>query len=267
MTVETWLLFCLTETVLCFTPGPAVLTVVSLALTTGARAGIGASLGILAANAVYFVLSATGIGAILLASYELFFLVKWVGAAYLVWLGLRMLVSRANALEPAGASTHRSLRPFTHGVVTQGANPKALVFFTALLPQFIQPRSPVPLQVAILAVSSILIELVVLSAYVAVCRQARGMMQHPGFATSLNRAGGALLIGARTAGPILLVALVVGLLVGVLQTATQINESSISFAAKLVAVSATVLFLGSFALGQLVEYTERTIASMADVAR
>jgi homoserine/homoserine lactone efflux protein len=199
MTVEIWLLFCVTETVLCFTPGPAVLTVVSLALTTGPRAGIGASLGILAANAVYFVLSATGIGAILLASYELFFLVKWIGAAYLISIGLRMLVSRAHALEPAGAAataTRRSLRPFTHGVITQGANPKALVFFTALLPQFIHPDNAVPLQIAILAVSSIIIELLVLSIYVALCYQARGLMHRPGFATSLNRAGGALLIGA-----------------------------------------------------------------------
>jgi homoserine/homoserine lactone efflux protein len=199
MTVETWLLFCVTETVLCFTPGPAVLTVVSLALTTGAGAGIGASLGILAANAFYFVLSATGIGAVLLASYELFFLIKWVGAAYLVGLGLRMLVSRANAFEAAreaAPATRRSLRPFTHGVVTQGANPKALVFFTALLPQFIHPDNAIPLQVAILAVSSILIELVVLCVYVALCYQARGLMHRPGFATSLHRAGGALLIGA-----------------------------------------------------------------------
>ncbi len=196
MTVETWLLFCVTETVLCFTPGPAVLTVVSLALTAGARAGMGASLGILAANAVYFVLSATGIGAILLASYELFFLIKWLGAAYLIWLGLRMLASHTNAVEPPSAATPRTLRPFTHGAITQGANPKALVFFTALLPQFIEPHSPVALQVTILAVSSILIELVVLSIYVAVCQRARGMMQRSGFATSLSRAGGALLIGA-----------------------------------------------------------------------
>lgn len=199
MTIETWVLFCVTETVLCFTPGPAVLLVVSLGLTSGARAGLGASLGILAANAFYFVLSATGIGAILLASWDLFFLIKWIGAAYLMWLGLRMLFARANAFEPASDATpaaRRSLRPFTHGVMTQGANPKALVFFTALLPQFIHPESAVPLQVAILAVSSILIELVVLSIYVAVCYQARGLMHRPGFATSVNRAGGALLIGA-----------------------------------------------------------------------
>src|SRR4029077_1829756 len=95
VTLQGWLLFCATETVLCFTPGPAVLLVVSLSLTRGARAGLGASLGILATNAFYFCLSAAGIGAVILASWDLFFLLKWLGAAYLVWLGLRMLFARA----------------------------------------------------------------------------------------------------------------------------------------------------------------------------
>lgn len=199
MTCETWILFCVTETVLCFTPGPAVLLVVSLGLTAGARAGLGASLGILTANTFYFILSATGIGAILLASWDLFFLIKWAGAAYLMWLGLRMLVSRSSPFDLADGTSLRARprrTPFTHGVVTQGANPKALVFFTALLPQFIRPGGAVPLQVVILAVSSILIELAVLSLYVAVCQRARGMMRRPRMATVLNRAGGALLIGA-----------------------------------------------------------------------
>jgi len=199
MTVEAWLLFCVTETVLCFTPGPAVLLVVSCALTRGARAGVGASLGILAANTFYFVLSATGIGAVLLASWELFFLIKWVGAAYLIWIGARMLLSRANAFDPTdagGPAPRQSLTPFTHGVVTQGANPKALLFFTALLPQFINPEAAVPAQVAILAVSSILIEFVALSIYVAVCQRARRLAQRPALAASLHRAGGVLLIGA-----------------------------------------------------------------------
>jgi homoserine/homoserine lactone efflux protein len=196
MSFETWALFCTTETVLCFIPGPAVLLVVSLALTRGARAGLGASAGVLLANAFYFVVSATGIGAILLASWELFFLVKWLGAAYLVWLGLRMLLTRALALTGDDPAQRRAGAPLRHGVVTQGANPKALVFFGALLPQFVDPARSVPTQIAILGVSSILIEFAVLGLYVAVCHRARGMMQRPAFSSALNRAGGALLIGA-----------------------------------------------------------------------
>jgi homoserine/homoserine lactone efflux protein len=93
LTVEAWLLFCVTEAVLSFTPGPAVLLVVSLGLSRGGRAGVVGSLGILAANAIYFALSATTLGAVLQASWQLFVVVKWLGAAYLIWLGARMIFS------------------------------------------------------------------------------------------------------------------------------------------------------------------------------
>ena len=195
MSFETWLFFCITEAVLSFTPGPAVLLVISIALTRGARDGVLASLGILAANAIYFVLSATGIGAILVASWEVFFLIKWLGAAYLVWLGIRMLMSHPEAAT-SDATANRQPNPLRHGMITQGANPKALLFFTALLPQFVDPTRAVAPQVAILAVSSITIEFLILSLYVAVCHRARGLTRRPGFATALNRAGGVLLIGA-----------------------------------------------------------------------
>lgn len=76
-----------------------------------------------------------------------------------------------------------------------------------------------------------------------------------------------LIIGAKIAGPALLVTLVVGLIIGVLQAATQINEASISFLAKLIAVMGTVVLMGSWSLRQLMEYTTRTIASIADIVR
>ena len=206
MSLETWLLFCATETLLCFTPGPAVLLVVSLTLSRGGGAGLGASLGILAANAAYFVLSATSLGAVLLASYELFSLVQWLGAAYLVWLGLRMIAGafrRSTAApDPAGAPRpSRRLGAFSHGFVTQGANPKSLLFFGAILPQFIDTARPVAFQVAVLGVSSVVIELAVLSLYVAACRHARGWARQPRAAGVLQAAGGALLVvaGARLA--------------------------------------------------------------------
>ena len=197
MTVQTWLLFCATETVLCFIPGPAVLCVVSTALARGARGGVRSSLGILAANTMYFALSATGLGALLLASRSLFVAIKWIGAAYLVVIGLRMVFRRARTGMPAEtAPAPRRAGPFLNGFVTQAANPKALVFFTALLPQFIDPDASVAAQIAILGASSVAIEFAVLCTCVGACHAARRWTRGGRFGDLLHRTGGAFLIVA-----------------------------------------------------------------------
>src|SRR5262245_24073916 len=83
-----------------------------------------------------------------------------------------------------------------HGVVTQGANPKALLFFTALLPQFVNPAEPLVPQIALLAVTSVLIEFGVLTGYAVLASRACGLAHRPRFARVINRIGGGLLIGA-----------------------------------------------------------------------
>ena len=84
MTLQTWVLFCLTETVLCLIPGPAVLFVLATALRRGFPSATVAAAGILAGNTFYFALSATGIAAVIVASHAVFSALKWAGAAYLV---------------------------------------------------------------------------------------------------------------------------------------------------------------------------------------
>jgi threonine/homoserine/homoserine lactone efflux protein len=188
-----WLAFCVTETLLCLTPGPAVLFVVSVTLARGFRPGLVGSLGILAANTLYFALSATGIAAVILASSEIFTALKWAGAGYLVWMGLRMLFSRSTTAEaPTPQVVHHS---FLRGFVVQGANPKALVFFVALLPQFIDASSPVAPQILLLGVSSVLIELVVLALYAALAVRAR-RLAGTRLSGPLERVGGGFLVAA-----------------------------------------------------------------------
>ena len=196
MAIEAWLLFVVTEAVLCCSPGPAVLTVVSQGVSQGARSGIDASLGVLAANAMYFAISATGLLAIAIQWYELFFWIKWIGAVYLIWLGVRMwrTASRESVRTPirgrAGEPVRRAL---LRGFAVQISNPKTLLFFGALLPQFVDAQRDIGVQIAILGVTSIAIEFAVLAAYATLGARAAHCAQA---SLWIDRAGGSLLIGA-----------------------------------------------------------------------
>ncbi len=198
MNWETWWLFVVMEAVLCVTPGPAVLLVLSQALARGARKSVFASFGILAANAFYFLLSATGVGVLLAASHNLFLAIKWMGAAYLIYLGVSSFFGKHSIvpMPDSGVSAISNPRTFASGFILQVANPKALLFFTALLPQFINPRQPVAMQVAILGVTSFVLEFMILLTYGILAGKASEIARQPRFATVTNRIAGVLLAAA-----------------------------------------------------------------------
>ena len=197
MTVQAWALFCLTETLLCLNPGPSALLVISLGMTRGQRAGVLATTGVLAANAIYFALSATGLVAVHTLSEEAFFVIKWIGAVYLIWTGLRMILRSFGKRAQAGTTlaSISKRRSFWQGFVTQGANPNLIVYFTAILPQFVDLRGPLVPQIAILACSSFAIEFTVLSVYSALSHRA-GLRAAPRFRPVVDRVGGGLLVAA-----------------------------------------------------------------------
>lgn len=197
MTLQAWALFCLTETLLCLNPGPSTLLVLSVALTRGQVAGLRATLGVLAANAVYFTLSASGLAALHALSAEAFLAIKWAGAAYLIWLGARMLVRsfRTPAADAPAEPAAPASRAFWQGFTAQAANPNLLVYFTAILPQFVDAAQPLAGQVAILALSSFVIEFAVLSGYAALAARA-GRRAAPRFRRVAERLAGGLLIAA-----------------------------------------------------------------------
>jgi len=125
------------------TPGPDVLYIVSSALKSGVRAGIVAALGIVSGCFVHVVAAAVGVSACWPPSATAFTVLKWVGAAYLVFMGVRLLLSRPSPLAVAPALAVPSLwRVYQRGFLTNVLNPKVALFFLAFVPQFIPPDAP-----------------------------------------------------------------------------------------------------------------------------
>jgi homoserine/homoserine lactone efflux protein len=201
LSLRVWLLFVVTEAVVCLTPGPAVLFVVSCGLGRGGRAALWATAGILSGNTFYFVVSAFGLGAVLLGSHEVFTIVRFLGAAYLVWLGIRTILGAGFALpaDPHVQPVAQRWRMLARGFVLQAANPKALMFFVALLPQFIDTHQAIAPQVVILAVTSVAIEFLILAGYGYGAGRAATLAREARFVTATNRASGAMLIATGTA--------------------------------------------------------------------
>lgn len=195
MTVEAWLLFCLIEAVLCLQPGPSALVVMSLATSGGRAKGIEATAGVIVANAAYFIAAATGLIAVHMLSVEMFTLIKWTGAAYLIWLGGRAIWLSFQPARNLATTADSTKRPFWRGLVVQGANPNLLVYFGAILPQFVDPNSAIAPQVAILAVSSFVIEFSILSGY-SVLLGELGRRALANYRVHVDRLGGILLIAA-----------------------------------------------------------------------
>lgn len=199
MTLQLLLAYSLITWLTAATPGPAVLLALRNGATRGFRAGLYSTLG----NQIGLLLlagaSILGLGVILHTSAWLFTVVKWVGAAYLVFLGWRMLRSRdgldlGNATQgdapPAGDAQMLRL-----GLWVSLTNPKAILFFGALFPQFVQPEQPLLPQFATLVSLSVCASVSCLLTYVWLASRARRWLQRPRAALWINRVAGSVFIG------------------------------------------------------------------------
>jgi threonine/homoserine/homoserine lactone efflux protein len=197
MTLSTWLLYVAAVLVLTVTPGPSVLMCVSTSVNLGTRKALIASLGSTTAIVSIMVLSALGLGAALAASEGLFTAFKWLGAAYLAYLGIASLLSSTSEIIVSGSvesSTPRRL--FAQGFLVGASNPKALLFFGALFPQFIIPSAPQAPQFLVLGVTFIFFELLWLTIYALSASKAKRWLQQPRRAKLFNRATGVVFLVA-----------------------------------------------------------------------
>lgn len=191
MTLSHWLLYVLAVLVLTATPGPSVLMCISTSVNLGARKAMVTSLGSTTAIVGIMVLSALGLGAALAASELLFNVLKWLGAAYLAYLGVVSLLSKTSEIAVSGeVKPANTRRLFAQGFLVGASNPKALLFFGALFPQFIVPSEPQLPQFVVLGVTFVFFELLWLGIYALTAAKAKQWLQKPRRARLFNRATG-----------------------------------------------------------------------------
>ncbi len=191
MTLSHWLLYVLAVLVLTATPGPSVLMCISTSVNLGARKAVVTSLGSTTAIVGIMVLSALGLGAALAASELLFNVLKWLGAAYLAYLGVVSLLSKTSEIAVSGeVKPANTRRLFAQGFLVGASNPKALLFFGALFPQFIVPSEPQLPQFVVLGVTFVFFELLWLGIYALTAAKAKQWLQKPRRARLFNRATG-----------------------------------------------------------------------------
>lgn len=178
--------------VLFLTPGP----IVTLVVTTGARSGVRAALttvaGGVTGNALLLACIAFGLNWILQTSAEIFDFLRWIGAAYLVWLGI---MAWRHAGAPDKASGPRGHVHAWRGLVGALTNPKTIAFFTAFLPQFIDPTLPVERQLLVMCVTSVLLGGILDSGWAIAAGLGRAWFMKPARTRLLNRVSGVVLIG------------------------------------------------------------------------
>lgn len=198
MTIEVWLAFIAASSVLLVIPGPTILLVVSYALGQGWRAALPMAVGVALGDFTAMTVSVLGLGVVLAASATVFTALKWAGAAYLVYLGVKLWrAGGATTVEPRSAA--RPARLVGHAWLVTALNPKSLVFFVAFLPQFVDPATPFWSQVAILETTFLVLAFANALGYAALAARARGLVRSPRTIRAVNRVGGTLLVGAGVA--------------------------------------------------------------------
>lgn len=196
MPLDLWLTFVAASTALLLIPGPTVLLVLSYALSQGRRVAVASATGVALGDLVAMSTSLAGLGALVLASATLFTVLKWAGAIYLIYLGIKLLrcaPSRGlNTLTP-DQTPNRGV--FWHAAAVTALNPKSIAFFIAFVPQFVSVTEPLLPQFAILVATFVGLAAINALAYALLADKLRQTIGRGSVITWLTRGGGAALIG------------------------------------------------------------------------
>jgi threonine/homoserine/homoserine lactone efflux protein len=195
---STLALFAVAALALLAIPGPAVLFIVAQSLSGGRRAGLVSTLGVHVGSLVHIAAAAVGLSSLLVSSARAFEAVKYAGAAYLVYLGVRRLLERRSGAVRAEAGRARDLRRvFRQAIVVNVLNPKTALFFLAFLPQFVDvSRGSVALQILVLGLAFVVLGLLSDGAWALAAGTAGGWLRHsPRVAAGERWVSGGVLVG------------------------------------------------------------------------
>lgn len=201
MSWETWIAYAVATEVLLIIPGPTVLLVVGYAITRGRGAALWAVAGSCLGITFAFGITFAGLGAVLSASATAFTVMKWVGAAYLVYLGVQMWRAKSETTLMVddgrlGSKKVRHRSTFLHGFITTILNPKVVVFLVAFVPQFMNLTAPALPQAILMTATFVILAFLSDGAYAVFASRARQTVMDARTLKWVQRAGGSLLIGA-----------------------------------------------------------------------
>lgn len=197
MSFEMWAAFAVASGVMLAIPGPTILLVISYALSHGRKVAAATVAGVALGDLTAMTASMLGVGALLAASATLFTILKWIGAAYLIYLGIKLWRAPVgDRAIPAAEANTSAKRIFLHAFVVTALNPKSIIFFVAFLPQFLDPAAPQVLQFFVFEVTFVVLATLNAAAYALLASGARGVIRKASVQRFVNRTGGSLMIGA-----------------------------------------------------------------------
>jgi len=198
MPLELWLAYVATSSVVLAIPGPTILLVLSYAIAHGRKATLPVVIGVALGDSVAITLSLIGLGTLLATSALWFTIIKWIGGCYLIYLGFTLLRSAGKPMpvhaqqQPASAP----LKLFGNAFIVTALNPKSIVFFIALLPQFISADHPVITQLWILGITFVVLATIGATSYALFAASIRRWLASPRAQKTYGMVGGGLLMGA-----------------------------------------------------------------------
>ena len=197
MTSEMWIAFVFASGIILIIPGPTIILVISQAISHGRGVVIPLVVGVTMGDFTAMTLSILGLGAILKTSAALYTVLKWIGAAYLIYLGIKLWRSSSDPYEISVAPKETSNRLlFQRAFIVTALNPKSIAFFVAFLPQFIHPHGQTFPQFLILGSTFLFLASINAMIYAIFAGQLRDTMQNEKVRRWFNRCGGSALIGA-----------------------------------------------------------------------